>query len=59
MLGGAGVNTVSSERNLSPQDGKLGTDISELQVLPNEQKDQPIKFSICLFGFNGRKAISP
>jgi len=31
-------------------------DISEPQVLPDEQNEQQIQFSICLFSFNGSKA---
>jgi len=34
-------------------------DISATQILANEQKDRNIQFSLCLFNFNGRKAISP
>ena len=33
--------------------------ISEPQVPSNEQKDKWIQFSICVFSFNRRKAISP
>jgi len=34
-------------------------DISEPQVLTNEQQDQYIQFSICLLSFNGRNLFSP
>jgi len=33
--------------------------ISETQVQPNEQRDQYIEFSICLFSFNLRNSFYP
>ena len=45
-----GDHLVTSRENLA--------DISEPQIPLNEQKDRLIQFSICLFSFNGRKAIS-